>query len=825
MKGLLCNTLNRKEEAYQLVKEGVKNNLRSHVCWHVYGYVAEWHLRLMCTGITILSYLLCRLVYRSDRNYDEAIKCYKNALRMDKDNLTVLRDLAQLQIQMRDIPGFLESRQRLLELKPTVRQGWVSLALAHHLEGNYDVASVILEQYEATLDDLTIQSEPYEHSEILLYKVSILQEGQKFMEAISALDAAEKAGHIRDTISAMEMRAQIYASLGRFAEAANIYNDLLSVNVENYKYHQSLIDVLDAKGGDMKNPSQMDEYYQNLQEKFPSSPACRRIPLDFLKGTRFEESLRTFMVPYIEKGIPSLFTELKPLYTDSEKVLVIGKVLVELTSQFADKQLSWVYLCLSLHHCECSEFSKAFRAIDECIKLQPNLIEAYSAKSKILDAAGDAEGAAFLADYARKMDLSDRYLNCQASIALFNALESEKAESVSHLFTKVGDQGNNFFDMQAMWYEMASGNCYFDLKQYGLALKRFKKVEEHFADFMEDQFDFHGYCVRKQTMRAYVEALRMLDNIYSNEVYALATEAVVKVYIYLFENPRKTEEEMLEARLAGMTPEQAKKERQKMRKQEAKKKKQEEELALSENSASKDASGRRIDPDPKGEALLKVADPLEEANKMIKRLLSSASDNLTTYLLAYKVDIRRGKVFLALKHLNNAIRIASAQNPLVHECIMDMAQRASSRKLNMPLNSQDQTPIFELVREQMYGIMGVDDHVLYHSSWKEGVLTRNDFESLYISFKIDSLLEESTKDQIWRDFVCVLGESKRFGSHRQCKEALTELEERIKPSLAVIDSYKAVCAEHFTYSRTFSGSKCIDIIALGHEMGSLSIES
>lgn len=39
MKGLLCNCLNRKEEAYQLVKEGVKNNLRSHVCWHVYGYV------------------------------------------------------------------------------------------------------------------------------------------------------------------------------------------------------------------------------------------------------------------------------------------------------------------------------------------------------------------------------------------------------------------------------------------------------------------------------------------------------------------------------------------------------------------------------------------------------------------------------------------------------------------------------------------------------------------------------------------------------------------------------------------------------------------
>ena len=39
-----------------------------------------------------------RLLHRSDRNYDEAIKCYKQALRIDKDNLTILKDLAQLQV-------------------------------------------------------------------------------------------------------------------------------------------------------------------------------------------------------------------------------------------------------------------------------------------------------------------------------------------------------------------------------------------------------------------------------------------------------------------------------------------------------------------------------------------------------------------------------------------------------------------------------------------------------------------------------------------------------------------------------------------------------
>lgn len=77
MKGLLLNCMGQKEEAYELVKLGLRNDVRSHVCWHVYG-----------------------LLYRSDNNYKEAIKCYLNALRIDKDNQNILRDLSNLQIQV-----------------------------------------------------------------------------------------------------------------------------------------------------------------------------------------------------------------------------------------------------------------------------------------------------------------------------------------------------------------------------------------------------------------------------------------------------------------------------------------------------------------------------------------------------------------------------------------------------------------------------------------------------------------------------------------------------------------------------------------------------
>ena len=77
MKGIILNSMGNKEEAYELVKIGLKNDVRSHICWHVYG-----------------------LVYRSDNNYKEAIKCYLNALRIDPSNQNILRDLSWLQIQV-----------------------------------------------------------------------------------------------------------------------------------------------------------------------------------------------------------------------------------------------------------------------------------------------------------------------------------------------------------------------------------------------------------------------------------------------------------------------------------------------------------------------------------------------------------------------------------------------------------------------------------------------------------------------------------------------------------------------------------------------------
>ena len=124
MKGLILNCMGRKDEAYEYVRKGLRNDLTSHVCWHVYG-----------------------LLQRSEHKYDEAIKCYRNALKYDKDSLTILRDLSLLQIQMRDLEGFRDTRYQVFSLSTAQRASWLGFAVAYHLLVDHTTALKILDEY------------------------------------------------------------------------------------------------------------------------------------------------------------------------------------------------------------------------------------------------------------------------------------------------------------------------------------------------------------------------------------------------------------------------------------------------------------------------------------------------------------------------------------------------------------------------------------------------------------------------------------------------------------------------------------------------------
>ena len=51
---------------------------------------------------------------------------------------------------------------------------------------------------------------------------------------------------------------------------------------------------------------------------------------------------------------------------------------------------------------------------------------------------------------------------------------------------------------------------------------------KHFDDINEDQFDFHHYCVRRVTLRAYVDVLRFEDEAYGQEYFVRAASGMVR---------------------------------------------------------------------------------------------------------------------------------------------------------------------------------------------------------------------------------------------------------------------------------------------------------
>ena len=785
-------------------------------------------------------------MHKSERNYAEAIKCFKNAIRMDgpqsANSTMILRDLSQMQLQVRDFKGFLDSRTKFLNADRNMQypSAWVSLALAHHLLKNYEQAAKVLQQLRQARSGMEgglVSILPYELSEMYLYEVFIYQDGGMFEKALQVLDKATADGVIRDVTGAKEMRAQLLMSLGRNDEARNAYSQLLDENPENHRCHKQIIDMARADAGGAAvgrdagegttgasipkddDESVLGEIYEDLIRKHPKSRSCKRIPLDFdLPGDRFKERLREFVTPYIEKGIPSLFAELEPLYANAEKGRMIGETLVELQESGVSDDVAggssfWIRVCLAMHYSKVGRDDEAIREITRAIGEAPDdesLIDAYSAKSKILDAVGDYRGAAEMAEDARKLDLADRYLNCRASMALFKAHQPERAEELCQLFTKGGN--NNFYDMQATWYEMASGRCYAELGDCARALKRFRKVEEHYIDFIDDQYDFFVYCTHKHTLRAYVNMIRMMDGLHTSEILAAAVEAAVRVYIHLAKHPYKTEIEQLEERAASMTSEELSREREKLenrlQQEETRERERRGEEAKGAAAGAKGASdgdqdgANKTDPDPRGVKLAKTEDPLGDAKKMVSTLLAGAPNHLGSHLLAYKVDVRRAlsatnePLSVALGHVQSAVRIAGASHPRVHECILDLAV-CSSRCGTDVKDSED-------VARAVADLLGSQTPVAYHAAWKAGNAP-SDLEGVIVAAKMDDLLAAAdAKEAAWA--ACALRlktapEILRVAGHERCRGILIEL---LDEELAgASKSFREACKTVFPLSNVF----------------------
>lgn len=254
MKALIINQQGKTDEAFALGKEALMADMKSHICWHVYG-----------------------LLYRHQKNFEEAIKAYKSALKLEPDSVQIQRDLAFLQIQMRDYQGYVQSRTAMLQARSQVRQNWTALAVAQHLAGDLAQAEKVLTTYEESLKTPPSKTD-YENSEAVMYKNSIIAEQGDYQRALDHLDSISK--YNLDRLAVLEHRAEFFAKLGKKEESVKAYRALLDRNPEHPDYYTKLVDVLDIADDQTAKKAVYDEY----AEKNPRCDAARRMPLDFLTG-------------------------------------------------------------------------------------------------------------------------------------------------------------------------------------------------------------------------------------------------------------------------------------------------------------------------------------------------------------------------------------------------------------------------------------------------------------------------------------------------------------------------------------------------------------
>lgn len=188
-------------------------------------------------------------------------------------------------------------------MQPHVRYNWVGLAVAHHVAGSLDEALRVLKEYESTMrvsyphKELeafmishsktscmanagafhTLQDVPrksYEHSEVLLYRASIMEEKKDYAEAVDYLNSKED--EIVDVKALQEIKgercseisycsllyaverqtliplllcllrilpARCLAAAGKKDEAEAIWRKLISQNSENKLYYAGLLSV------------------------------------------------------------------------------------------------------------------------------------------------------------------------------------------------------------------------------------------------------------------------------------------------------------------------------------------------------------------------------------------------------------------------------------------------------------------------------------------------------------------------------------------------------------------------------------------------------
>lgn len=650
MKGLILTNMDKKEEGWECVRKGLRNDLKSHICWHVYG-----------------------LLHRADKNYEESMKCYVNALKFDPDNIVVLRDLAVIQSQLRVLPGLIDTRRAILLRQPEVRGHHTALAVAYSLIHNYTKAAEVLTNFDEKMPIKPKNN--VEHSMTTLFHNTVIAKTGDFDKALHHLSMVEN--QILDKLEILERRASYHIQQGNFEDALTVYERLLDINPDCHRYYIGLDKALQFRSDDGNLVpdaiAKISAKYIELQTCYPKSSAVKRLTLNWLHGQAFHDAAEQYIINLLQKGVPSTFVDVKALYRDSEKADVIerlvenylatlrattnGKTNGHTTFQkTADAyheepptSYLWTLYFLAQSYDYRRNLTKASEFIDEALSHTPTLVELHLTKARILKHSGSARLAAEQMNIARELDLQDRFINTKCTKYYLRADQNADATNTIALFvnsTLGGGTIGDLQEMQSISFLVEDGLSYSRQGLFGLALKRFDSIKRTLDQWFEDQCDFHQYCFRKGTIDVYLSCMEWENSVYSHHIYKRAAEGAVRALLKIHRKP-----ELKDGPEEQENVDEADKKKEKKRIQKIRLRCTKDATRVAEKKDGVDMH-RKIDPDPLGDKLVATSTPLEDALTYLKPWLRDAPSDSNALKLAVEVYTEKSDFSNALKHLS-----------------------------------------------------------------------------------------------------------------------------------------------------------------------------
>ncbi|ORY78176.1 NatA N-acetyltransferase complex subunit [Protomyces lactucae-debilis] len=662
MKGLLLSNMDKRDEGWECVRKGLRCDLKSHLCWHVYG-----------------------MLYRAEKDWEEALKCYARALSLDPFNLVIQRDLAVIQSQLRLYPALCESRNELMKRNPEQRGNWTAYAVALFLNKDYKAAEKVLDDYE----EQYLPIKPVrnaEHSMTTLFKNTILAASGDTSSALAHIRAVDS--QILDKLEIQERIGRYQLVLEQYGEAATTYEALMDRNPDRHQYYgllEKALQLRDAEGR-IQDTDKLHKHYIELQSRYPKSTAARRLPLDWLEGDAFRSSAEEYLRNLLQKGIPSTFVDVKALYKDKAKADAMEQIVERLVEEWKTKPVEatnghghdhdaaptsvlWSLYFLAQSYDYRRNLDRAMELINEAVIHTPTLVELHLTKARILKHMGKVQEAAEQMNQARELDLQDRFINTKCTKYYLRADQNAEAINAISLFANTtlgGGAIGDLQEMQSLQFLVEDGLSYLRQKYMGLALKRFDSVRKVMQTWFDDLYDFHTYCFRKATLDAYVEALQWSEGVFASRQYKRACRGAVSALLQLHQHP---ELKLGPLDAADATDADKKKEKKRFQKVRARVSKD----ATKEPEKKDDVNARKIDQDPVGDKLAGSTTPLEDALAYIKPwVLAAPADPEPQGLLA-GVYASMGNWEAVLEALRKEKELGHSENKAAHLAVVKEA--------------------------------------------------------------------------------------------------------------------------------------------------------